>query len=209
MHCNTRYYYGMHNNLPFHDHAGQYEDVSTISIRATKIMSSTDSKFIVREEFHFALFPSLQFTCEMGHVARLWFIGKVSESTLSSAMTDSGPQIPNFSIWTRTSNSSSFTNGRTLSALRLSDQPKILNNMEPILVSLRPSRFSEVNFTFTKGDFIGINNPNNMTKRHSMFYHRDSGPTIYFQEEITNTLLKSSSISNDYPLLAIETGKSH
>ena len=61
-------------------------------------------------------------------------------------------------------------------------------------------------FNFTRGDFIGIMNPDQGTDRLSMLYHNNSGPnsTVYFQETITNTLLESS---NDYPLLAVETGK--
>jgi hypothetical protein len=79
-----------------------------------------------------------------------------------------------------------------------------------VLVSVVPMRSGE-SFNFTRGNFIGLMDPSEGDNRLSMLYHNNSGPTVYFQEEnlITNPLSESSLKSNDYPLLAVETGKPH
>jgi hypothetical protein len=77
-----------------------------------------------------------------------------------------------------------------------------------VLVSVMPMRSGE-SFNFTRGDFIGLMDPSEGSNRLSMLYHNNSGPTVYFQEEIINPLSESSLMSNDYPLLAVETGISH
>ena len=185
--------------------SAQYEDISTISIRATKM---SDTNFVVQERYPFALFPSLNFTCEMGYIVQIWFVGQlsVSEGT-TSTVEHTNPQAPVFRLYT----DQSFTNGLTLNTqIGIPDPP---TNFEPILIPLMIRPLDGEPFTFTKGDFIGIMNPNPSTNRFSMLYHYDSGPSVYFRKAITNTLspLESTETqrSNDYPLLAVETSMSH
>ena len=168
----------------------------------------SDTEFVVRDRYPFALFPSLNFTCETGYVARIWFIGQFSRGITPTAER-TNPQAPIFRLWTPNNVSDqSFTNGMTLNTSGIPDLP---TNGKLILISLRPLNGEP--FTFTKGDFIGIMNPNSSTNRFSMLYHNDSGPSVYFRKAITNTLspLESTETqrSNDYPLLAVETSMSH
>ena len=72
-----------------------------------------------------------------------------------------------------------------------------------VLTSVIPATVSRRSFNFTRGDFIGIMNPNQKTDRLSMLYHNNSGPTVYFQEELSSEPLLKLNI---YPLLAVETG---
>ena len=154
----------------------------------------SDTEFVVQDEFRFALFPSLQFTCETGYVVQLYFIGQRHERSSKR------PQVPRFRLFSNLSRQS-FSNG---SIINTALDPYMVLNGRPeraVLTSVMARR------NFTRGDFIGITNPDQRTDRLSMLYHNNSGPTVYFQEAITNTLLESSLNSTDYPLLAVQTGK--
>ena len=157
----------------------------------------SDTEFITQELFRFAVFPSLKFTCETGYIVRLWFIGRQREQNSLR------PQIPSFRLFS--SLSQSFSNGSILNA---DTQIQVVDRRSDrgILASVMPVRFN-----FTLGKFIGIMDPREGTGRLSMLYHNNSGPTVYLQEGITSPFLGSSMLlkSNDYPLLAVETGKSH
>ena len=169
----------------------QYEDVNSISIRATKIVSS--DQLVVREELPFALFPSLNFTCERGRIIRLWFIGRFSEGSAVTTGT-SDISLPIFRLWT-INRSKSFNDDLVLSAIPTTQ----LIPVEPL---------EGTSFNFTKGDFIGIMNPNVTRDRFSLLYYNNSGPSVYFQTTAIFQLISSSKHTNVYPLLAVETGKS-
>lgn len=160
-------------------------------------MSNTE--FITQERFHFAVFPSLKFTCEIGYIVRLWFIGRQYEQSPLR------PQIPSFRLFS--SLRQSFSNGLQLI---LNGDPEIRvvdrRSERRILASVMPMRFN-----FTMGDFIGIMDPREGNDRPSMLYHNNSGPSIYLREGMNSPFLGSSMPlkSYDYPLLAVETGKSH
>ena len=157
----------------------------------------SDTEFITQEPYPFAVFPSLRFTCETGYIVRLWFIGRQYEqSPLRS-------QIPSFRLFNNLTQS--FNGG-----LQLIPETWVVDRRSErrILASVMPMRFN-----FTMGDFIGIMDPREGSDslRPSMLYHNNSGPSIYLQEGMTSSFLESSMTlkSNDYPLLAVETGKSH
>ena len=160
----------------------------------------SETEFIVQEGFRFAVFPSLQFTCETGYVVRLWFLGRQRDAEQRSLR----PQIPSFRLFSNLSQS--FSNS---SALGTALDPQVVLNgrsESAVLTSVVITRSSRESFNFTRGDFIGIMNPTLNSDGLSMLYHNSSGPTVYFQEETTTILLRSSAKSNNYPLLAIETG---
>ena len=179
-------------------YAAQFEDVGNISIRATKIESN--DQFVVQERSHFALFPSLNFTCTRGHIIRLWFIGRFSGGTSSRL-------VPNASIrvWIANSATSWSLNG---SQILRSATPLIRpHSKEDRLISVEPMDGRFLNFT--RGDFIAIRNSNIGRGGYSFLYHRNSGPAIHFYEEspsMPSTLIRNST---DYPLLAVETSKSN
>ena len=180
---------------------GQYEDVSSISIRATKISSS--DQFVVREELPFALFPSLNFTCERGHIIRLWFIGRFSGNGTTGTIDIS---YPIFKLW--------MTNSSINQSFGVNDippMPQKFNDNQDQLISVDP--LERESFNFTRGDFtVGIMNPNMNYSRFSLLYHKNSGPSgpsIYFQKTITFEPSSDAQPVNVYPLLAAETGTSY
>ena len=162
----------------------------------------SETEFIVQEEVRFAVFPSLQFTCETGYVVRLWFLGRRHDSGLLQR--SQLPQIPSFRLFSNLSQS--FSNSSALDTTL--DPQMVLNGRSEraVLTSVVTTR--RESFNFTRGDFIGIMNPNLISDRLSILYHNSSGPTVYFQQETTTILSRSSAKSNNYPLLAIETGMS-
>ena len=157
----------------------------------------SDTEFITQERYPFAVFPSLRFTCERGYVVRLWFIGQQYEQSLL------GPQFPSFSLFS--SIGQPFRNG---SILNRDTQIPVVERMSErgILVSVMPMR--RESSMFMRENFIGVMELNEANSRLSMLYHNSSGRTIFFQEEITYPFSESSLKSNDYPLLAVETGRS-
>ena len=160
----------------------------------------SDTEFITQEPFHVAVFPSLRFTCETGYIVRLWFIGRQYEQSPLR------PQIPWPSFRLFNNLRQSFNDGLQL-ILKRDPETRVVDRRSErrILASVVPMRFN-----FTMGDFIGIMDPRerNDSVRLSMIYHNNSGPSIYLQEGKMSPFLQSSK-SNDYPLLAVETGKSH
>ena len=177
--------------------SGLYEDVSNISIRATRIAS--DNELTIQEGFPFAAFPSLQFMCETGYIVRLWFIGQHIIVPASSEP----PQIPTFIILRQ-----SVSNGSRFNTVRVLQEPQVVLNSRSehaVLTSVMPATVSRGSFNFTRGNFIGIMNPNRETDRSrlSMLYHNNSGPTVHFQKELS---LEPSLNLSIYPLLAVETG---
>ena len=158
----------------------------------------SDTEFITQEPFHGAVFPSLRYTCETGYIVRLWFIGRQYEQSPLRL------QIPSFRLFN--SLRQSFNDGLQLIPNR-DPEIRIVDRRSEhrILASVVPMRLN-----FTVGNFIGIMDPRerNDSVRLSMLYHNNSGPSIYLQEGKMSPFLQSSK-SNDYPLLAVETGKSH
>ena len=174
----------------------QYEDVSNISIRATKIKSS--DQFIVQEEPPFALFPSLNFTCEEGRIIRLWFIGRLSRGTETTRTIDIS--FPTFRLWITKS-----TINQSFIVNDISPMPQKFNDDQ--LISVEP--LEGESFNFARGGFtVGIMNPNMTYSRFSLLYHKNSGPgpSIYFQNTMTFEPSADAQHMNIYPLLAAETG---
>ena len=194
-----------------------FEDINTISIRATKItsvsglcdsflnISSTEFDDGILQQRH-SLYPTLKFTCNT-NLTRWWFIGNNTRSVRPIRFTSASTiDRPSLNIWT--------PNGSGQYTLRSSIPADQISTMSrnPTLTVNQPVNPVAVHVN----DVISITKaePTLNNIRHVLLYQCVGGPTGHFgaagmMEDALTFSFALATNRSDYPIVAVETGSNY